>query len=279
MMNLFGHGRDFLEVRMRVSRAFLAHFSWLGGPGPLDSSEMQIDVWCKTDKGLRRESNQDSFLINRDLGLFVVADGMGGHSGGEVASSMAVEISEEVVRGLKPRGHGARETVLKIYEESCHRIYDRAAQQAPQLSGMGTTMVMLYMAGQSMFVGNVGDSRAYLFRKPHLWQLTEDHSLLNEQLRAGLVREDQIRQFVGRNVITRSVGYERDVMADVLERPLKPGDCFLLCSDGLSGLVTDAKIAEILNTTPLDQVVDKCVEQALANGGDDNVTVLFLAVT
>ncbi|MFN7729851.1 MAG: Stp1/IreP family PP2C-type Ser/Thr phosphatase [Bdellovibrio sp.] len=240
---------------------------------------MQIDVWCKTDKGLRRESNQDSFLVNRDLGLFIVADGMGGHSGGEVASSMAVTVCEEVVRTLRSSGLGPRETVLKIYEESCHRIYDRAAKQDPQLAGMGTTMVMLYCSGPSMFIGNVGDSRAYLFRRPHFWQLTEDHSLLNEQIRAGLIREDQVRQFVGRNVITRSVGYERDVMVDILERPLKSGDCFLLCSDGLSGLVPDVKIAEIINTTPLDQVVDKCVEQALANGGDDNVTVLLLSVT
>lgn len=239
---------------------------------------MQIQAWCKTDKGLRRESNQDSFLVNDEIGLFIVADGMGGHSGGEVASSMAVEVSEEVAKVAKSAGLSARECLIKMYEESSRRIFDRAAHEA-KLSGMGTTMVMTLVSGNSLYIGNVGDSRAYLFRRPHLWQLTEDHSLLNEQLRAGLISEDQIRQFVGRNVITRSVGYERDVMVDILERPMKPGDCFLLCSDGLSGLVTDQKIGEIISETPPGQVVERCVEAALANGGDDNVTVLFLAVT
>ena len=240
---------------------------------------MRLDVWCKTDKGLRRETNQDSFLVNRDLGLFIVADGMGGHSGGEVASSMAVQTSEEVIRSLKSSPMSPREKIHKLYEESSHRIFDKAAVESLKLAGMGTTMVMMLADGESLYIGNVGDSRAYLFRRPHFWQLTEDHSLLNEQIRAGLIREDQMRQFAGRNVITRSVGYERDVMVDVLERPLKSGDCFLLCSDGLSGLVTDVKIAEIMNKTPLEQVVDKCIEQALANGGDDNVTVLLLAVS
>lgn len=240
---------------------------------------MQIDVWCKTDKGLRRESNQDSFLINRDYGLFAVADGMGGHSGGEVASSMAVEMAEQVVKSVKGTGMHPREIIIKMYEEASHRIYDKAAHESPQLAGMGTTMVLTLLAGSSLFIGNVGDSRAYLFRKPHLWQMTEDHSLLNEQIRAGLVREDQIRQFVGRNVITRSVGYEREVTVDILERALKPGDCFLLCSDGLSSLVSDAKISDILNRAPPDQVVDRCIEAALSHGGDDNVTVLYISVT
>jgi len=240
---------------------------------------MQIDVWCKTDKGLRRESNQDSFLINRDLGLFVVADGMGGHSGGEVASKMAVDTAEAVMHDQATKKPAPRESVHRMYEEASHRIYDKAANESPELSGMGTTMVLTLVSGSSLYIGNVGDSRAYLFRKPHLWQLTEDHSLLNEQLRAGLVREDQIRQFVGRNVITRSVGYERDVNVDVLERPLKVGDCVLLCSDGLSGLITDAKLCEILNQFSSEEVVDRCIEAALAAGGDDNVTVLFLAVT
>jgi protein phosphatase len=116
-----------------------------------------------------------------------------------------------------------------------------------------------------------------MFRKPHLWQLTEDHSLVNEQLRAGLIRDDQVRDFVGRNVITRSVGFERSVTLDVIERPLQSGDCFLLCSDGLSGLVSDIRMQQILNSKPIDHVVNILVSEALANGGDDNVTVLFLS--
>lgn len=239
---------------------------------------MQLEVWCRTDKGLKRESNQDSFLINHDLGLYIVADGMGGHSGGEVASSMAVQVVEEVISKIKKSKNPPRDDLMRAYEEASRRIFDQAAHKNPELVGMGTTMVATWQVGDSMFIGNVGDSRVYLFRRPHLWQVTEDHSLINEQLRNGMLREDQIKQFVGKNVITRSVGYERDVIADILERPLLSGDCFLLCSDGLSGLVSDVELERILNETPANKVVDRCIEAALKAGGDDNVTALYLTV-
>lgn len=237
---------------------------------------MKFDVWCRTDKGLRRESNQDSFLINKEIGLFVVADGMGGHSGGEVASQLAVQSAEQVVSEYRNRGLLPRDLIQKAYEESSHRIYDRAARES-QLSGMGTTMVMVYLQGSSLFVGNVGDSRAYLYRKPYLWQITEDHSLVNEQLRAGLIREDQVKQFVGRNVITRSVGYEREVMPDVLERSLQKGDQFILCSDGLSGMISDELMSETMGSRERDGAVNELLNRALEAGGEDNVTVLLLS--
>jgi len=238
-----------------------------------------MEYWCKTDKGLRRDSNQDSYLVNPDLGLFVVADGMGGHSGGEVASSMAVKAVEEFVKDKNGAISSSRDLVSKAYEEASHRIYDRASFESPELSGMGTTMVCLYHSGTSMFIGNVGDSRCYLFRKPFLWQVTEDHSLINEQLRAGILREDQLKTVGSRNVITRSVGYEREVVPDVLERSIQMGDSFLVCSDGFSGLVEDPKIAEILNSTSNgEDIVNKCIEAALQAGGDDNVTVLYIRV-
>lgn len=236
-----------------------------------------VDVWCKTDKGLRRDSNQDSFLINHDLGLYIVADGMGGHSGGEVASQLAVQTVEQVVAEHHNKGLSAKELIQKAYEEASHRIFDKAAKEA-QLAGMGTTMVLCYISGNSLFFGNVGDSRAYLFRKPHLWQVTEDHSLVNEQLRAGLIRPDQVRQFIGRNVITRSVGYERDVFADVLERPLQKGDHFLLCSDGLSGMVLDETIGEILTGQANEAGVGELLKRALSAGGEDNVTIMVISV-
>lgn len=141
---------------------------------------------------------------------------------------------------------------------------------------MGTTMVMAYVRGNNIYVANVGDSRCYMFRKPYLWQITEDHSLINEQIRAGLLSEEQATAMVGRNVITRSVGYERDVHPDVIERQMQPGELFLLCSDGLSSMVPDDRISEILNNHPPEKITRLCVDQALANGGDDNVTVLVL---
>jgi Serine/threonine protein phosphatase len=237
---------------------------------------MKFDSWYLTDKGLRRDSNQDSCLINRELGLFIVADGMGGHSGGEVASSMAVETVEHIMLQPNISKISPRELLQNCYEEASSRIFDTAANERPELAGMGTTMVMAYLRGKHLYVGNVGDSRCYMFKKPNLWQITEDHSLLNEQLRAGVMSEDQVRQFVGRNVITRSVGYEREVYPDIIEREVAPGEIFLLCSDGLSGLVTDQRIAEILNQNTPDKAVKACVEQALQNGGDDNVTVMIL---
>lgn len=238
--------------------------------------QMKIEAWFLTDKGLRRDSNQDSCLINKDIGIYIVADGMGGHSGGEVASAIAVQTVEDLLK--KPESHELppRELVVLAYEEASRRIFDRAANESPELSGMGTTMVMAYVRDAHIYVANVGDSRCYLFQKPHLWQITEDHSLLNEQIRAGVMKEENIGQFVARNVITRSVGYEREVHPDVIEREISAGEVYLLCSDGLSGLVTDQKISQILNQNSPEKSVKACVDQALANGGDDNVTVLML---
>ena len=237
---------------------------------------MKFEAWYLSDKGLRRDSNQDSCLINKDLGLFIVADGMGGHSGGEVASSIAVETVEMIFKDVEPQNNFPRETLTKAYESASQKIYDRAANESPELAGMGTTMVVACTHEKTIYIGNVGDSRCYLFKKPYLWQITEDHSLVNEQLRAGLLTEEQSKSFVGRNVITRSVGYEREVRPDILERQIEPGEIYLICSDGLSGLVTDEKISQILCHNPPEKMAKACVEQALANGGDDNVTVLIV---
>jgi protein phosphatase len=218
-------------------------------------------------------------LVNDDLGLFIVADGMGGHSGGEVASRIAVKTVEDVVKENLTRLPSSRDLLTMAYEEASRRIFDKAATDSPELTGMGTTMVMIMARAESLFIANVGDSRAYLHRKPYLWQITEDHSLMYEQLRAGAINESQLKNFIGKNVITRSVGYEREVHVDIIERPLTKGDQFILCSDGLSGLVDDDKICKILNQFSGSQAVEKCVDEALANGGDDNVTVVLVEVS
>lgn len=233
-------------------------------------------VYCVSDKGAKRESNQDSYLINEALGLFVVADGMGGHSGGEVASAMSVKTAEDVALEPESSHRSPREILQRVYEEASRHIFDKAANENPELSGMGTTMVSCLVRDGRVYVGNVGDSRCYLFAKPYFWQITEDHSLINEQIRAGVLTPEQAHHFVGRNVITRSVGYERLVSPDIIEREINPGELYLLCSDGLSGLVTDPKICEILMKTPVEKIPQVCVQQAIANGGDDNVTVMVV---
>ena len=238
---------------------------------------MHIESFGETDVGMKRENNQDSFLIKPDLGLFVLADGMGGHNGGEVASSLAVQCAHEVVERRKPqlKKINYRELIIEIFEESCRRIYDMS-QKSTGLRGMGTTMVVCLIHEDTLYIGNVGDSRAYLLTKEGLWQMTEDHSLMYEQLRAGLITEKDVPFFVSKNMITRSVGYEPTVNCDILEKKLEPGDRVLLCSDGLSGLVTDRRISELVWSGPEDKVVPHLIAEAKKNGGDDNVTVILL---
>lgn len=237
---------------------------------------MRTKVWYQTDKGLKRDSNQDSYLVDEKLGLYIVADGMGGHSGGEVASQMAVLTAQYTFQEASLSSKKDKKNLIqKSYLDASAAIFDKTVTDNPELKGMGTTMVMAHCTSTQIIIGNVGDSRAYLFRKPYLWQLTEDHSLLNEHIRAGI---DPKSVPIGRNVITRSVGFEREVQPDIVERALIPGDRYLMCSDGLSSLVTDAKISEILNSVTDAQVVETCIKQALQAGGLDNVTVLYLAI-
>ena len=236
---------------------------------------MRLQSWGISDKGLKREGNQDSFLIDDRLGVFVVADGVGGHFGGEVASALAVETVREVVSHPKAVEFKPKEVLVQAYEEASHRIFDRSTND-PKLNGMGTTMVMSYVRDNKIIIGNVGDSRCYLYRKPYVWQLTEDHSLVNEQIRLGLMTEEQARKVIGKNVITRSVGFERDVFPDILEREISSGDVFLFCSDGLTGMVPDDEMMSIFNSNPVEKVAPLMIQRALEHGGDDNVTVLIL---
>lgn len=236
---------------------------------------MRFQCWCQTDKGLKRAGNQDSFLIDERIGIFAVADGVGGHMGGEVASALAVETVREVLGHPKASLFSPREVLFQAYQEASHRIFDRAAQEA-KLNGMGTTMVLGYLRDSKLYIANVGDSRCYLYRKPYVWQLTEDHSLINEQVRLGFLTEEKAKLSIGKNVITRSVGFERDVFPDVLEREVSPGDTFLMCSDGLTGMISDQQMCQIFNENPSEKVTPLFIQQALAHGGDDNVTVLVL---
>jgi len=238
---------------------------------------MRFEVWAQTDVGLKRDINQDAILVDHDLNLFIVADGMGGHKGGEVASALAVETVQEVVGKKKGEPKlSPRKVLSEAYREASSRIHHKSTFESPELMGMGTTMVLFWEHRGRVYLGNVGDSRAYMFMGPNLWQLTEDHSLINEQVRAGVITEEEAPHVVGRNVITRSVGFERDVMVDVLEREPQPGETYLLCSDGLSGLVTAERLHEILTHTPPEEIVAKCIREAKAAGGDDNISVIVI---
>lgn len=241
---------------------------------------MRVDVWCQTDVGLKRENNQDTFLLDPDLGLYIVADGMGGHSGGEVASALAAQTVKDTIQESfdKESGVDARELLIRAYKKASQRVHEES-QRRPELSGMGTTMVVALIRDDNVYIGNVGDSRAYLSTSEGYWQLTEDHSLVNEEIRSGRITEAQAKNYFAKNVITRSVGFESEVNPDVIQKKIKVGDTIVICSDGLSGLVPDQKISEVTRNFPPNEVVPILIDLAKSNGGDDNVTVLLLSVS
>ena len=242
---------------------------------------MVLDVWGKTDVGLKRDNNQDSILVDKNLSLFVVADGMGGHRGGEVASAMAVETVHEILEEQFESSQKVvpRDALKMAYREASRRIFHKSNHERTELMGMGTTMVLAFAYEGKFYVANVGDSRAYLYKESNLWQITEDHSLINEAIRAGTVDPNKPDAgLVGRNVITRSVGFEEDVDVDVIERELIPGEIYLLCSDGLSGLVSNEKLAEIFRKNQPGSTVEKFIDEAKKAGGDDNISAIVIKV-
>lgn len=241
---------------------------------------MKVNVWGATDVGLRREINQDTILVDKDLGLFIVADGMGGHRGGEVASAMAVETVREMVgdRLVEPR-EKSLSIMVEAYKEASRRIYYRAENEQEDLEGMGTTMVGFWLRDDVIYIANVGDSRLYFWSDQGFWQLTEDHSLINDQIRAGVISEEEAPHVVGRNVITRSVGFEKDVQVDTLERKVAPGDVYVLCSDGLSGLISDQQIADLCKKKKKEAVVSEGIAMAKKAGGDDNISAIVIQIS
>jgi len=242
---------------------------------------MLIEAWSQTDVGLKRGSNQDSVFVDHEMRLYIVADGMGGHSGGEVASQMAVQTIAAVIRQSQDLSRDTdtpENTLRRAYLKASERIYQRTQKENPELKGMGTTAVTIWVKDGKAFIGNVGDSRAYLFQNPHLWQLTEDHSLVAEQIRAGLLTPEGAKSFAGRNIITWSVGFDGAVDCDILVRTLQKGDIYLLCSDGLTGQVSDKQLQEIFKTMEPKKAVPVLIEEGKKNGGDDNVTALVVQV-
>lgn len=241
--------------------------------------EITLTSFGQTDVGLKRQKNEDSFLVDDDLKLYAVADGMGGHKGGDYASSMAVQVLRQALSQNITKNPGMfspREALMDGYSQASLQIYNKSHIEQPELQGMGTTLVSMFYHSGSMYIGNVGDSRAYLIREGKMWQLTEDHSLLNEHIRAGFIRDADISQFQAKNVITRSVGFEKDALCDVIERRVSPGDRYMMCSDGLCGLVRPEQLLALCLVQDIRESARLCIEEAKKNGGDDNVTVVMV---
>lgn len=252
---------------------------------------MTITSAVATHPGLRREGNEDAYCVREDLGLYAVADGMGGHAAGEVASKLAVDTIEAVVHDTRgadinstwPFPYDTRLSLsgnrLRAAIQMANRRVTSAMQDNDALRGMATTAAVILVQGQHGTLAHVGDSRAYLLRRDELTPLTQDHSWVNDQVRSGLMTEDDARRHPWRNVVTRAISGGDDPEPDVAELDLQPGDRYLICSDGLSGVVPPDQLINLLSAAgaPAD-VCRALIDAANANGGPDNITVVVIDV-
>ena len=231
-----------------------------------------MTYYLRTHIGLVRKNNEDScFATEKNGCLFaVVADGMGGHSGGEVASRIVIEMAvqfleESDMSDINP------DSIIKLLSDANKCVWERALKDK-QLKGMGSTATLIIINGSRALIGHVGDSRAYLFRSGRLVQLTKDHSYVQMLIENGYITEQEALRHPHRNIITRAIGAERDIDADALTVELQTGDVILLCSDGLNNAVTDEQISDIL-LSDVDTAADRLIEASLSSGGTDNITV------
>ena len=241
---------------------------------------MKYQYALVSDVGRRRQQNQDNGAAVPDLGLFLVADGMGGHQGGETASAMAADLIPAHLASHMNSETAPKQLITKAIESASRTIFELAAHTA-SLHGMGTTTTALLFHSQKLWIGHVGDSRCYFVRPDAIWQLTQDHSLVAERVRAGLLSREQATTFAQKNVITRSVGFEENVKVDTYEMEPQEGDLFMICSDGLTGHVSDREILEIIKRHCFDDGEMKAGAEALINranerGGEDNITALIV---
>lgn len=250
---------------------------------------MRLISWAQSDTGQKRANNEDNYLCSESLGLFAVADGMGGHKGGARASSLALEVLEESVgtalsseassgeEGEQQSGKpsfatGAMQSAAKAASGEVHR----QAKLDSSLEGMGTTLTAMLCNSGWMQLVHAGDSRAYLFRDGRIRQLTDDHSWTAEQIRNGLMTEAEAANSQFKHVITRSIGYDASVEVDTPAVIIQTGDCFLLCSDGLSNYLSEAELREIMSNCWYRRLPQTLIDLANERGGDDNITVVVV---
>ncbi len=248
---------------------------------------MHIVAIGKTDVGQKRDHNEDDLLLDNELGLYVVCDGMGGHAAGEVASAHAVKTVQRVltenravIDGARREGSEARERLASLCEQAvntaCSEIFEMAITDHGK-AGMGTTLVMMLVVGGKGVMAHVGDSRLYMVRAGQIHQFSEDHSYTAEMVKRGKMTREQARSSPYANVITRAVGIQKNVQVDTLVFDIIPGDTFLLCSDGLHGYYDDPNdLADALSNTDTEKIADVLINTANTRGGKDNITTVIL---
>ncbi len=253
---------------------------------------MQLDFWASTDVGKKRSHNEDNFLVDKKLHIFVVADGMGGHAAGEVASSLcvrqvrdAIAKNQDLIKQCKEHDTPAvRSQILHLLEHSvqdaCSTIYNKA-QREQEKRGMGTTCTLLLVVGNRGFMAHVGDSRIYLYRQGKIHQMSDDHSLINELVKRGKLKMEEIDKSPYRdykNAVTRAVGVYESVEVDTLDFDILPGDQFQLCSDGMHAYLNDKNMKQILARPDTKEATEMFIDMANRGGGHDNITVVVVRV-
>ena len=242
-----------------------------------------------TDIGRVRQSNQDALAVLNDLNLWIVADGMGGHAGGDVASQLTVESIESYFRQHHSSAEGLREprtaptAILRAGIESANQAVRTRAKLQSELAGMGTTVVLLYISKDSPFpatIAHVGDSRAYLLRDGTITPLTRDHTLMEDRIKLGILTREQAMYHPLRHILTKGVGIERTAGPDISTHHLLPGDRVLLCTDGLCKTMNDEQILQTVQSTEgksLEAVCQLMIREANRLGGEDNITVVLVS--
>jgi protein phosphatase len=253
-------------------------------PLPDADPNMTLEYFSATDTGRARNNNEDSVAVDETSHLVVLADGMGGYNAGEVASGMATSfIKTELGRWLAEASDNASDTdvrrAMDICVDNANRAIFNAANANPQYAGMGTTLVLIVFRDTRLLVGHVGDSRCYRLRGERLVQITRDHSLLQEQIDSGLITAEQAAFSANKNLVTRAVGVEDTVLLETHLHDVLPGDTYLLCSDGLSDMLDDESIAQLLQSSDaLSEVAAALVDAANDAGGKDNISVVLARV-
>lgn len=237
-----------------------------------------MEFYSVTDIGQKRSLNEDYYgeVIREDFSVFIVADGMGGHNAGEVASQKAVEEIEEYFNEIESLSSQVLVNIQKSIDKANLKIFEMASEDE-ELNNMGTTVVIAVIYEDDLFVGNVGDSRCYLLSSYGFRQISRDHSLINEMISLGSLSEEEADQLNQRNIITKSVGTNESVEANMIKVSLEEGDLILLCTDGLDSHLYDEEIEEILRENkPIDYKVEKLIYLANELGGSDNITVTLV---
>ena len=249
---------------------------------------VELQFAARTDTGLVRTHNEDSIELSPENGLAILADGMGGYNAGEVASSIATAIVKESIEGRllnfawNMRSHRSRQLqqiVVEAVEHANIAIYETARSE-PQFAGMGTTLVVTLFHQDRVTVAHVGDSRTYRLRQKTLVQLTRDHSLLQEQIDAGLVDPEWARFAPNKNLVTRAIGVNDGVEIEVHDHPTEVGDIYLLCSDGLTDMLSPEEMVQMMTATgpSLETICEALIQRANHNGGRDNISVILVEV-